>query len=313
MQGKQRLRDRLAEPCPHLGGDRVPRGGAGAEEELGLPEGLQTLPGLGTGCRGRPCPCPPPPQDTDDKWVCVLGRQRRLRWGHRSPSPGSHTAVPSGATIHPTSQPGPWTWGGSSQAARAEGLLLCAFFRSVAWLKGLSWELSQQLLTPQRPRERLAPAPGPMHRQKIRSDPSILHTPSAFTRTRVPTRDLVRAARVACTPTSPAQTFSPTSPSWPGDGAGGPWWTRSRAPPSLGEKGAQGPSHDQLSPADLGAPAMVWCGGGDQAPSWRKWRPQLPPLYLPQPRPPPPPGRPPTGMGLRRPVAPGAVCGAWTP
>lgn len=58
--------------------------GSGWEEG---PQGLQP-PG---------CPCSP---DADDKWVCVLETEA-AGWGHRSPSPGSHTAVPPGATTHP--------------------------------------------------------------------------------------------------------------------------------------------------------------------------------------------------------------------
>lgn len=80
---------------------------------LGFPEGLQTPLDLEVGAEAGYIQ-PHPLQDTDDKWACVLRRQRRLCWGHLSPSPGSHTAVPPGATAHLTSQPGPWTGGVSS-------------------------------------------------------------------------------------------------------------------------------------------------------------------------------------------------------
>lgn len=57
--------------------------GAGLRKEPGAPRGAADPLGLGGGSRGGPHPClPSPPQDTDDKWACVLGRQRRLHRDH---------------------------------------------------------------------------------------------------------------------------------------------------------------------------------------------------------------------------------------
>lgn len=137
--------------------------GAGTRKGLGAPRKAADCPGLSGGCKGRPQP--PAPQDTDDKWACMLGRQRRLCWGHRSPSPGSHTAVLPGATAHLTAQPSPWTrgWGvgcppGPQDSGGGSG--------------GLVQEPSQQLLAAQGPRGCLTPTWHAVHKRETPPDTS---------------------------------------------------------------------------------------------------------------------------------------------
>lgn len=146
--------------------------GAGIRKGPGAPRGAADPLGFGGGSRGGPHPClPNPPQDADDKWACVLGRQRRRYWGHRSPSPGSHTAVPPGATTQPTSQSGPWTRevAGSSRAPPSTSHLgVC--------VRG---EPSQQLLTPRGPRG--CPAPTQHACAQAEDTPRHQHAPYTHT------------------------------------------------------------------------------------------------------------------------------------
>lgn len=147
---------------------------AGSRREPGAPQKIEQPPGLVVGAEAVPIPAPP---NTDDKWARVLGRQTRLCWGHRSPSPGSHTAVLPGGTAHPTSQSGPLDCGGA--------LLLGP---TSDWSLGgeLVWGPSQQLLTPQGPRGCVAPALHACAQPETPPDASMHPThPEACSRTPV--------------------------------------------------------------------------------------------------------------------------------